>query len=96
MGSDIIERYVYDAMNARAALGEEPSPGRRTLATGILRDIDVYFADHMDDLRQARDRLAQRGDAEGRRMLAFVDETLSNHADADTIARAAVARARLG
>ena len=92
----VIERYVYDALNARAMLRGDSSEARRELARNILRDIDIYFADHMDDLRDARARLAVRGDAEGREMLAFVDTTLSSHTRAGAIARKAVARAGRG
>ena len=89
----VIERYVYDALNARATLDGDPSEARREMARNILRDIDVYFADHMDDLRDARARLAERDDPDSREVLVFIDETLSAHARADEVARAALARA---
>lgn len=89
----IIERYVYDALNARATLDGDVSDDRRELALNILRDIDIYFADHMEDLCDARARLAERDDPESREMLILVDATLAEHAKAETIAREAIARA---
>lgn len=89
----VIERYVYDALNARATLDGDLSEDRRELALNILRDIEIYFADHMDDLRDARVRLAERDDPESREMLTLVDAALADHANAGTIAREAIARA---
>ena len=90
----VIERYIYDALNARATLQGGGSHASHEIARGILRDIRIYLADHMDDLREARARLAERGDGDSREMLAFVDETLAGHAIAETEARKAIARAR--
>ena len=96
MSQFIIERYVYDALNARATLAQDHDEPRRELARGILRDIDIYFADNMDDVLDARARLAERDDPDAREMLAFVDETLAAYADAEKVAQEAIARARGG
>ena len=90
----VIERYVYDALNARATLQSDVSNASHDIARGILRDVCIYLADHMDDLREARARLSERGDGDAREMLAFVDETLAAHASAETAAREAIGRAR--
>ncbi len=93
MSRFIIERYIYDAFNARATLANDDSESRREMARDIIRDIDLYFADHMEDLFEARTRLAHRTDLEGREMLAYVDETLAAYDDAEKVARAAIERA---
>ena len=94
MSRFIIERYVYDALNARADLAAAATEARRQIARGMLRDIEVYFADHMDDVRDARARLGCREDADARAMLAFIDETLAAFNDAERVAREAIGRAR--
>lgn len=93
MSQFIIERYIYDALNARADLANAETGMRRHLAQGILRDIDVYFADHMEDVLEARTRLARREDPDGRAMLEFIDETLATYDDAARVAREAIERA---
>lgn len=96
MSQRVTERYVHDALNARATLDGDSSEAQRELARKILRDIDIYFADHMDELRDARTRLAERDDVESRTMLRVVDEILSSHADAAALADEAIARAWRG
>ena len=93
MSRFIIERYIHDALNARAILAGDGSATRRELALTILRDIDLYFADHMEDVVNARGRLARRSDPEGREMLEFVDATLAAYATAEKVAREAISRA---
>ncbi len=94
MSRFIIERYVHDALNAKVDLAGASAEARRRLAREILRDIEVYFADHMDDVLDARARLARREDADGRAMLAFIDETLAVFDDAERVAKDALGRAR--
>ena len=96
MSRFIIERYIYDALNARADLGSAEAETRRELAQGILRDIDLYFADHMDDVLDARERLSRRDDEDARAMLAYLDERLASHEDAERVALAAIAKASRG
>ena len=93
MSRFIIERYVHDALNARADLDGATLEAQRQIARGILRDIEIYFADHMDDVREARFQLARREDAD-RRAIAFLDEMLIAFENAARLARHALDRAR--
>ena len=99
MSNFIIERYIYDVFNAKASLSAAPSKGvgqgtpPHHLAHQIIKDIELYFADHMDDVLVARDRLASRTDPEGRDMFAYIEKLLASHEDADRIARAAIEKA---
>ena len=93
MVSNIIERYVHDAMNARAALEDDRSPGRHALARHILGDVMTYFADHLDDVTDARERIALRHDSEGLAMLGCIDLFLSTYATASDRTNALLVRA---
>ena len=95
MVSSIIERYVHDALNARAVLEDHRSPGRHALARLILGDIMTYFADHLDDVTHARDRIAQRRDSEGLAMLGCIDLFLSTYATANDRTRALLVKASI-
>ncbi len=92
MVSDIIERYVHDALNARAVLEDGRSPGRHALARQILGDVMTYFADHLDDVAAARDRIAQRRDSEGFAILGCIDTFLSTYATANDHTNALLVR----
>ncbi len=96
MSSLIVERYIYDALNARASIADTVDEPRRRLAFGIIRDIELYCADHMDEVFEAHSRLKSRTDAEGSAMLAYVETILVAFADADRMARAALANASYG
>ncbi len=96
MSSLIVERYIYDALNARASIADTVDEPRRRLALGIIRDIEVYCADHMDEVFEAHARLQSRTDAEGSEMLAYAETLLVSFADADRLARAALVRASQG
>lgn len=96
MSSLIVERYIYDALNARTSIAGPVDEPRRRLALGIIRDIELYCADHMDEVSAAHARLLSRTDDEGREMLAYVETILASFADADRAARAALARASHG
>ena len=89
----VIERYIYDIMNAQASMKAASSDARRQLAETIIRDINLYFADHMQDVREARDRLVTREDSDGRDMFAYVEQLLISFDKADRVARAAIERA---
>ena len=93
MVSDIIERYVHDALNARAVLEDGRSPGRHALARQILGDVMTYFADHLDDVVAARDRIAVRHDSDGVAMLTCIDIFLSTYATASDCTNALLIRA---
>ncbi len=90
----IVERYIYDALNARASLQEGQSEARSPFARKILSDIELYFADNMQDVQAARDRLATRTDEEGRKMFAFIEELMASHEDASRLAQHAIRKAR--
>ena len=96
MSSLIVERYIYDALNARANIAGAADEPRWQLAYGIIRDIELYCADHMDEVFEARARLKLRTDAEASEMLAYIELMLVSFADADRMARAALAKASLG
>lgn len=96
MSSLIVERYIYDALNARASIADMVDESRCRLALGIIRDIEFYRADHMDEVFEAHARLQSRTDAEGSEMLAYVETILVSFADADRTARAALVKARYG
>lgn len=96
MSSLIVERYIYDAINARAAIADDADEPRRRLAVGIIRDIELYCADHMDEVFAAHARLQLRTDAEGIEMLAYVETILVSFATADRLAQAALAKASHG
>ena len=93
MVSDIVERYVHDALNARAVLDDGRSPGRHALARQILGDVMTYFAAHLDDVVAPRGRLAARHDGEGLAMLTCIDGFLSTYATASERTDALLARA---
>ena len=93
MSSLIVERYIHDVLNARAAMEGDPNESRRQIAKNIIHDIDIYFADHMNDVLAARERLAKREDPEGRQMFAYIEEVLASYEDADRVAKAAIEKA---
>ena len=96
MSSLIVERYIYDALNARASIANAADESRRQLAFGIIRDIELYCADHMNEVFEARARLQSRTDAEASEMLAYIELMLASFANADRVARAALTKARHG
>ncbi len=96
MADFIIERYAYDALNARASMQEGQSEAHRQLARKILFDIELYFADNMQDVCSARDRLVSRTDVEGRSMLAYITEIIASHEDANRVAKEAIKKAGEG
>ena len=90
MSSLIVERYMYDALNARLSIRGSVDEPRRRLALRIIRDIELYCADHMDDVFAGHARLLSRTDVEGVEMLAYLDMILASFADADCMAHAAL------
>lgn len=91
--SDIIERYIHDALNARTVLEDSRAAGRHALARMIFGDVMTYFADHFEDVAIARDRIAARRDGEAVAMLACIDGFLSTYAAASDCTDALLARA---
>ena len=89
-----IEMMIGGALAFRKKLALPGHDGAREFASFMVAKLEMELADHMDDVREALERLRLRTDVDGRAILAFAETLLRQYDDAEQAATAALDRAR--
>ena len=91
-----VEHFIEVLLIAHDRAAQESDGALRQVWRATIRDIETVLADDTLGVVEARDRLAERSDPEGRRMHACACDLLEAHDAAERSAKDAIERARLG
>lgn len=83
-----IEMMIGGAMAFRRELAKPGPETAREFADYMVRKLEMELADHIDDVREATERLRLRNDETSQAVLAFAEELLRQYEHADGAAAA--------